>query len=162
VQFGVGLFARDPIDSLAPVLKKYADVKIEQLKKPVAEARALMLQSSSDDDALVSKVQKYNDVNDKMQFYYTGAFYFTFLEAPIESTQTDADGKFTMQVPKTGAFIIAAQAERTIGEKTEHYYWVQPVSLGGQQQLTQNLANNNLTSTSGSPSVIHTQDWPPP
>jgi len=33
-----------------------------------------------------------------------------------------------------------------------------PVSLEGQQQLTQNLSNNNLTSTTGTSSLILTQD----
>jgi hypothetical protein len=32
------------------------------------------------------------------------------------------------------------------------------ISLKGQQHFTQNLSNNNLTSTTGSPSLIHTQD----
>jgi len=59
-----------------------------------------------------------------------------------------------MNVPKRGSFVIGAQAQRYItlidwNPITEHYYWLQPVSLGGQQQLTQNLSNNNLTSTTG-------------
>jgi len=41
---------------------------------------------------------------------------------------------------------------------TEYYHWVQPLSLEGQQQLTQNLSNNNLTSAKGTSSLIVTED----
>jgi hypothetical protein len=78
--------------------------------------------------------------------------------------ETDADGKFAIQVPKTGSFVIAAKAERYITQInskfiTEHYYWLQPISLNGEQQGVQNLSNKNLTSTTGSSSLIHTQDF---
>jgi hypothetical protein len=59
----------------------------------------------------------------------------------------------------TTSIIIAAQGERNVlGDKTEQYHWVQPVSLEGQQQRTQNLSNNNLTRTTGTSSLILTED----
>ena len=154
----VGLFARDAIDAILPALKKYADVKIEQLKKPVAEARAVMEQATASGDDFVSKLEKYNEINADLTFYYSGGFYISYFQSPIQSAETDADGKFTIQLSKTGAFVIAAHAKRSVGNITEHYYWLQPVSLDGQQQLTQNLSNNNLTSTTGTSSLIHTKD----
>jgi len=90
--------------------------------------------------------------------YYSGAFYFGYLGFPIHTAEIDADGKFTIEVPLTGRFVIAAQARRSVMEYTEHYYWLQPVSLEGQQQVTQNLSNNNLTSATESSSLIHTRD----
>jgi hypothetical protein len=95
---------------------------------------------------------------DKLNPYYSGAFYFAFFQSPICTAETDADGKFVIEVPQTGRFVIAAQADRSIMDSAERYYWLQPVSLEGQQQHTQNLSNNNLTSTTGSSSLIHTQD----
>jgi hypothetical protein len=76
----------------------------------------------------------------------------------IQTAESDADGRFRIEVPRTGNFVISAQAERLVGDDKEHYYWLQPVSLDGQQQLTQNLSNKNLTSTTGSSSLVHTQD----
>lgn len=129
----VALFARDAIDVLLPGLKANADIKIQQLH-------------SSVDSAFSRKLDR----------YYSGAFYFDFLGFPIQSAETDADGKFVIQVPQSGRFVIAAQAKRSVGDNTEHYYWLQPISLEGQQQLTQNLSNNNLTSATGTSSLIHT------
>jgi len=131
----VGLFARDAIDTLLPAIKKNADYKIGQLR------------------------QRHNQkALDELNFCYSGGFYLALLQSPIRTAETDADGKFVIDVPRTGAFVIAAQARRSVGDTTEYYYWLQPVSLEGQQQLTQNLSNNNLTSTTGTSSLIHTKD----
>ena len=127
----VALFARDAIDILLAGLKTNADIKMAALRRSVGVNRGS---------------------------YISGAFYFGLLGFPIQRVETDADGKFVIQVPQSGRFVIAAQAERSVGDDTEHYYWLQPVSLNGQQQLTQNLSNNNLTSTTGRSSLIHTQD----
>jgi hypothetical protein len=77
---------------------------------------------------------------------------------PIQTAETDADGRFIIEVPQQGEFVIGAQGQRSIGLSTEYYYWLQPVSLGGQQKFTQNLSNKNLTSTTGTSSLIHTKD----
>jgi hypothetical protein len=63
-----------------------------------------------------------------------------------------------IEVPQTGRFVIAAQAQRSVGDSTEQYYWLQLVSLDGQQQRVQNLSNNNLTSTTGTSALILTKD----
>jgi len=112
-------------------------------------------------DILLTHLKNYADY--KIQYYffnhyvYSGAFYFAYLQFPIQTAETDADGKFAIEVPKTGKFVIAAQAQRSIGDHTEHYYWLQPASLES-RQLIQNLSNNNLTSTTGTSSLIHTED----
>jgi hypothetical protein len=125
----IGLFARDAIDALLPAVRKYADFKI----------------------------QGGGDASE-----YSGGFYLALLDSPIRTAETDADGRFVIEVPQKGAFVIGAQANRRVvlstEHYTEHYYWLQPISLEGKQQLTQNLSNNNLTSTTGSSSLIHTQD----
>ncbi len=113
-------------------------------------------------DILLTHLKNYADY--KIQYYffnhyvYSGAFYFAYLQFPIQTAETDADGKFAIEVPKTGKFVIAAQAQRSIGDHTEHYYWLQPVSLEGQSQRVQNLTNNNLTGTTGTSSLILTKD----
>ena len=115
--------------------------------------------------ALATARHQYSETNEKLNFYYSGAFYFAFFQSPIHSAETDAEGKFVIEVPKQGSFVIAARAERSLGEiyilgvgipKTERYYWLQPVSLEDQQQSVQNLSNNNLTSTTGTSSLVHT------
>ncbi len=81
------------------------------------------------------------------------------LYAPIQTAETDGDGKFAIEVPKQGSFVIAAKAERYLPEERERYYWLQPVSLESQQHRVQNLSNKNLTSTTGTSSLRHTQDF---
>ena len=102
--------------------------------------------------------EEYERIRESRDFYYSGAFYFGPILNPIQTAETDADGKFAIEVPKTGAFVIAAKAERSVGEYTERYYWLQGASLDGQQQRVQNLSNNNLTRTTGTSALILTQD----
>jgi len=83
----------------------------------------------------------------KKAYYYSADFYFSHLGSAIQTAETDAEGKFTIPVPRRGEFVIAAQAERSVGSDTERYYWLQPVSLHGQDGGVQNLSNNNLTRT---------------
>jgi len=182
----VALFARDAIDGLLTGLKKSADYKIQQLRGPVADAKMAQdeaeanykaasnavtqaIMSNKDYkaaeaaqgaalDAKFAASRRYSDMNKELSFCYSGGFYFAYLQSAIRIVETDADGNFVIEVPRTGGFVIAAQGTRGVMEYTEHYYWLQPVSLQGQQQVTQNLSNNNLTSTTGSSSLIHTQD----
>jgi hypothetical protein len=89
-------------------------------------------------------------------FYYSGRFHFSHLQSPIQTAETDGEGRFVIQVPRTGAFVIAVDTERMVWDNTEIYYWLQPVSLEGRQQGVQNLSNNNLTETTGTSSLIRT------
>jgi hypothetical protein len=152
----VGLFARDAIDVLLPALKRYADFKIQELS-PLVDA-AKRADSASD---------KYYKLLIDRASYYHGSFYFGYLQNPIQTAETDADGKFVLNVPKQGSFVMAAKSQRYVGktfigdtgiDQTEYYYWLEPISLNGQQQVTKNLSNNNLTSATGTSSLIITKD----
>ena len=181
----VALFARDAIDVLVAGLRTYADIKIQQLRPSVDAAKSTYTQADvaksaayqmslnsigkpdfqAADRAWQEATRVYDKARDEyfkigaeLRVYFSGAFYFGFLGFPIQRVETDADGKFVIQIPESGGFVIAAQAERNVGDSTERYYWLQPTSLEGQQQLTQNLSNNNLTSTTGTSSLIHTKD----
>jgi DNA segregation ATPase FtsK/SpoIIIE-like protein len=140
----VGLFARDAIDTLLPAIKKNADYKIEQLRREVAEAKAAKDQAEANEkaahgadafNAVLIAQSRYIEIKAKLNFCYSGGFYFALLQSPIRTAETDADGRFLIEVPKTGAFVIAAQAKRSVGDDTEHYYWLQPVSLWGSAKV---------------------------
>jgi hypothetical protein len=135
----------------------------ESFNRQEARDAALKAAQGAHDAAL----QALHAAQFKLDFYYSGAFYFSWLYSPIQTAETDADGKFAIELPKQGSCVIAAKSERYLGEiavgelhipNRERYYWLQPVSLDGQQQRVQNLSNNNLTSTTGSSSLIHTAD----
>jgi hypothetical protein len=172
------LFARDATDVLLAGLRSFADAKIQRLQFDIEaaaaaakQANAQTEQAKASDATIAAKeaintaqkasdaaIGQFHDLLKKKDFYYSAAFYFRYLGFPVQTVETDAEGKFVLQVPQSGTFAIAAQASRTTGNDTEKYYWLQPISLEGQQQLTQNLSNNNLTSRTGSSSLIHTQD----
>jgi hypothetical protein len=181
----VALFARDAIDVLLAGLKTNADIEIQQLRPSVDSAKTAYGQAEAAERAAYQMSlnsigrrdhvaaerawkeaeeahdkarEQYFEISGKLDRYYSGAFYLGFLGFPIQRAETDADGKFVIQLPERGRFVISAQAQRSVGGGTEHYYWLQPVSLDGQQQLTQNLSNNNLTSTTGTSSLVHTKD----
>jgi hypothetical protein len=183
----VALFSRDAMGTLVAANKKYADYKIEQVTKAVAEAEASQHQAeaaaqaasdamrqaimagrrdySAEEHALDSAhqavetaKQQYSERSRELAFCYSGGFYFALFQSPIRTAETDADGRFAIDVPQTGAFVIAAQAKRSTRTGTEQYYWLQPVTLEGHQQLTQNLSNNNLTRATGTSSLILTKD----
>jgi hypothetical protein len=68
-------------------------------------------------DALLPAVKKYADF--KIQqggeaSDYSGDFYLGLLQSPIQTAETDADGKFVIEVPQKGAFVIGAWAIRWV------------------------------------------------
>jgi hypothetical protein len=60
-------------------------------------------------DAIAGKL------NDMSSYFLTADFYFSVIKKPIMIAETDPDGRFTMEVPKRGNFVVAAQAERATG-----------------------------------------------
>jgi hypothetical protein len=181
----ISLFARDAIDILVAGLRMYADAKIGLTREASASAKAAMeqaeeaekiatdgyLKSIGKDDFEVARQtssearkaadaarDQYLRVARDENFYYSGDFYFGYLRSPLRTAETDADGKFVIEMPRTGAFVIAARNQRSLWDKTERYYWLQPVSLEGQQQRVQNLSNTSLSSTTGTSSLILTRD----
>jgi hypothetical protein len=60
------------------------------------------------------------------------------------TAKTDADGRFTMALPRQGRFALAAQASREAGGTTERYYWLIWVSLDGNARREIMLSNDNL------------------
>ncbi len=69
--------------------------------------------------------------------------YFENLPKSDAVTTTDADGKFTLKIPKKGVYVLIAKAERLAGAKKEKYYWAIPISADGVTQTVM-FSNNNL------------------
>jgi len=76
--------------------------------------------------------------------YRSPRFYFDGLPAPFRTTKTDADGKFQMQVPRSGSYAVAALASREAGPLGETYCWVLLVNPHEKSPAKIMLANDNL------------------
>lgn len=81
-------------------------------------------------------------------------FSYEALGQPSITVKTDADGKFRMEMPRKGEFIITALASRAVGNTTEEYIWVVPISLEGKSHEQIFLSNDNMTSSDSPESVI--------
>ena len=90
--------------------------------------------------------------------YLSGHFYFSDFPKPLVTSQTNADGRFTIEIPAKGEFVVAANAKRSVGDSTERYFWLIKVSLDGDAKKAIMLSNNNLTSESAPDSLIQTDD----
>lgn len=73
--------------------------------------------------------------------------YFKNLPTSLASTRTDADGKFSLPIPKQGKFAITAHASRKTWSANEEYYWMVWVSLNGKVSGNIILGNQNLMSS---------------
>ena len=76
------------------------------------------------------------------------------IDHPVASVKTDADGKFRMQIPPNGKFVITASASRATGNQDEEYIWVVPVSLEGKLRGEVFLSNDNMASSDSTESMI--------
>jgi len=76
------------------------------------------------------------------------------IQQPLVTVKTDADGKFTMKIPRNGEFIITASASRDVGGRVEEYLWAVSVSLEGKPRDQIFLSNDNMISSGSSESVI--------
>lgn len=83
-----------------------------------------------------------------------GSIPFVFLGIPPSqwSAKTDADGRFQMEIPATGAFVVVATARRELINNTEEYYWIVRVPATDGQRLF--LSNDNLAGIGATESLL--------
>jgi hypothetical protein len=118
-----------------------ARMQVDADKQALSEAKEIL--DSARSTALGASAER-RSLLAMQAYYHSPSFYFSYLSYPIQTAETDAEGRFVLQLPLTGGFVIAAQAGRSAGTQWESYYWLQPVSLNGQQQGVQNLSNSNV------------------
>jgi DNA-directed RNA polymerase subunit RPC12/RpoP len=72
---------------------------------------------------------------------------------PVAATKTDADGRFSVFIPKYGSYILAATANRMAGSEREEYYWLLKIdALPPNQEIL--ISNDNLLDSPSSVSLI--------
>ena len=84
--------------------------------------------------------------------------YFLNLPTPIATTKTDADGKFTLQLPAGQRVALAATAGRETPGGMENYYWMVWFTPHDSTENRIMLSNDNLVSSGSPESAIHFEE----
>ena len=69
---------------------------------------------------------------------------FEGIPSGVSAATTDADGKFTLEIPRTGQFGLVARASRQLLKGKETYSWLVWVDLDGEPSKHLNLSNSNM------------------
>ena len=160
--------------------KRKAAVSIDEyfqlMKREAAEAerhaedankRAQRLDPFSDGTTAIKKaavrahiVAGFRSIDAEEKAYYprSADYYFSGLPKPLQTTKTDADGKFVFKMP-IGSYVLAAISSRETGEKTEKYHWMVKVAADVANKIM--LANDNLSSSGSPDSIIATLRYAP-
>lgn len=96
------------------------------------------------------KLQRTNKLLDEKQSQYVSIeSYFDDLSFPkgVATTDTDAEGKFILKLPKAGRYAIVARSERKVIDSTEKYYWLIGLDVNENNSNTIILSNNNMFTT---------------
>ncbi len=87
----------------------------------------------------------------KYYHYYSPAYYSAGLPTPLATAETDANGNFSIQIPKTGSWVMGAYEQG-------NDLWLSKV---GQHEMERNevlLSNRNSSSSDSRRSMIKTMD----
>jgi hypothetical protein len=105
----------------------------------------------SREDTARDKLTTLNDAEGKLGFISAPEFFFTGLPQGVASARTDADGKFTLTVPRSGKYALAARAQREVFGSTEFYYWLVWVEADG---TTKSILSNTNLMVANSPDTV--------
>jgi hypothetical protein len=90
---------------------------------------------------------KLADLSSRRQHLLSPEFVYDGLGPSISIAKTDADGKFTIQIPSRGRIAIAARSSRQTGQTTEKYFWI----VWADAQTKRLMLSNDNMMGSGSP-----------
>ena len=122
-----------------------ADIRNKQLKDEATSA----LDASDKASGFSSKLFA------ATTYLRSAKYYFRELPNPLQTTKTDADGKFSFQLPG-GSYVLVASSTRHAGKEIEEYFWMVKTDLTTNGKIM--LANDNLSSSGFPDSMIRTPE----
>ena len=90
------------------------------------------------------------DLRTRWQHLTSGEHFLQDLPSAISSATTNADGAFTLAIPRDGRFGIVARASRDLREDAQTYLWFVWISLNGEPAKRLVLNDGNIVGA-GSP-----------
>ena len=132
--------------------KALGNVEADQIKTAVAEAVTRREEAWRVAAGVVS------EITGKVGYLSSALYYFKDLPEPIQTTKSDADGKFSFKAP-SGSYVLAAVSRRQTGKETEFYHWMVKLKVDADKKVM--LANDNLSSSGSTDSLINALDNDP-
>jgi hypothetical protein len=90
----------------------------------------------------------------EQDFLASSEFYMADLPAGVATAKTNADGLFTMRLPRNARVALAARGSRQVFGDVENYHWLVWATLDGAFDKRIMLSNDNMTTAGSSESVI--------
>jgi hypothetical protein len=112
-----------------------AAARIES-QTPTAQTKAELKRAKTELDNAATALKSFPTAND----YFAG-----FFPAPIQTTETDVEGDFTIQRPKQAAKVFA-KAQKQAMNSSEQYFWLVDLPATGDTLI---LSNTNMFTPPG-------------
>ena len=130
--------------------KKKLDPTLEEQGAKYGAAFAAIRAAKAADRAAAKKkaddaLKDFRETATKYYSYSSQPYYAENMPAPLADSVTDAEGKFSMKIPKTGSWVLVAQGQHAAGTGKETCLWIAKIKT---EDLTRNqvaLNNDNLT-----------------
>jgi len=121
--------------------------QIDALSKRIAAMETRLTKASSamadSERNLNSEKSKLDEVTSKVKNYLTPEYLLDGLPEGAIKSITDADGKFSMKLPR-GKYVLVASAQRRVFNITENYNWVVWIDVVGAEAKQITLSNQNM------------------
>lgn len=119
-------------------LHNEAENPSEEFEKSIDRDKANLDKTKTEINKIKAEMAEY-ELFDKVEFLFEGQPH------PSTIAKTDADGKFSLTLPK-GKYVITANSSRSVGSHSETYYWLVSVDAASPNQSLM-LSNDNLFET---------------
>jgi hypothetical protein len=167
--------AKEKADKLEPALQQSIQPQIAvQKQRYLDDASILEAQLAADGSRgmpdsnnptlkskMATEVQDYKSLTVLIYqsiYYRTSYFYTRELPAPAQYIEVKADGKFSLQIPKSGDWVLMAVAEPETSSGGEPYFWCLKLSSDILKKGHVLLNSSNLTTTNNSNNVVNVLD----
>lgn len=143
------------------VLQSHVEKRRAQCQAELVDARQAIKEAEASDPDFKKRLfdaaygKRYDALKDRAKWLTSGACYMEGLASGPPTAKTDADGKFTLQMPRAGRMGLAAAARRTLPDGSqENYYWLVWVTLNGKPTGQVMLSNDNLWGQTSADAVV--------
>ena len=94
------------------------------------------------------------DLRTRRQDLSSAEHFLKDLPAAISTATTDADGTFTLAIPRDGRYGIVARASRAVDDGEQTYLWFVWISLDGEHAKRLVLNNDNVVGAGSADSAL--------